>query len=158
MTPNTPATILIVDDEESVRSGLARSLHCPEYRLLFASSPSEALAILAAEAVDVVISDHMMPGMTGLEFLRRVRDEYPDTSRIMLTGHPDIEIATRAIREGEIYRFLAKPCDRTELQVTVHLAVEQLELTREHRRLLEFVGTRPELAEMLERAKRRARR
>jgi len=67
-------------------------------------------------------------------------------------------VAVRAIQEGEIYRYLAKPCDQTELRVTVHLALEQLELTREHRRLLEVVSTKPELARALEEARRRARR
>jgi DNA-binding NtrC family response regulator len=151
-------TILIVDDEESVRSSLGRSLHLPEYQLRFAESPQAALVLLEQEKVDVIISDQMMPGMTGLEFLKVVRDRYPDTSRIMLTGHADRETAARAIRDGEIYRFLAKPCDRTELQVTIHLAIEQLELTREHRRLLDVVSTRPELAQMLEEARRLARR
>jgi len=76
----------------------------------------------------------------------------------MLTGQADLDTALRAIQEGEIYRFLAKPCDRTELQVTVHLALEQLELTREHRRLLDVVSTRPELAKALDEARRRARK
>lgn len=152
------ATILIVDDEEAVRAGLVRSLHRPEYRVLSAASPAEALALLEREPVDLIVSDHLMPGMTGLEFLMVVRDRYPDTSRIMLTGHADLETAVRAIEDGRIYRFLAKPCDRTELQVTVHLALEQLELTREHRRLLEVVSTRPELAQALEEARRRSRR
>ena len=156
----TPAcsTILIVDDEASVRAGLARSLHEPGYRVLQADSPVEALAILGKEPVDLIISDHLMPGMTGLEFLKVVREQFPDTSRIMLTGQADLDTALRAIQEGEIYRFLAKPCDRTELQVTVHLALEQLELTREHRRLLDVVSTRPELAKALDEARRRARK
>jgi len=152
------ATILLVDDEASIRSALARALHEPAYRILQADSPASALAILEREPVDIIISDHLMPGMTGLEFLKLVRDRFPDTSRIMLTGHADMDTAVRAIQEGEIYRFLSKPCDRTELQVTVHLALEQLELTREHRRLLDVVSTRPELAKALEEARRRNRR
>ena len=152
------ATILLVDDEANVRSGLSRALHDPAYRILQADGPAAALELLAREPVDVIISDHLMPGMTGLEFLKVVRDRYPDTSRIMLTGHADLDVAVRAIQEGEIYRYLAKPCDQTELRVTVHLALEQLELTREHRRLLEVVSTKPELARALEEARRRARR
>ncbi len=157
MTSQASATILIVDDEASVRSGLARSLHDPCYRILQAASPAEALSILEGEQVDVVITDFMMPGMSGLELLALVRERFPDTSRIMLTGHASVQIAVRAIKEGEIYRFLAKPCDQTELQVTVHLALEQLRLSREHRRLLEVVSTRPELARAVEEARRQAR-
>ncbi|MCM2334356.1 MAG: response regulator [Anaeromyxobacteraceae bacterium] len=151
------ATILLVDDEASVRSGLARALHDPAYQIIEADSPAAALLRLEREAVDVIISDHLMPGMTGLEFLKVVRERFPDTSRIMLTGHADMETAVRAIREGEIYRFLTKPCDQTELKVTVHLALEQLELAREHRRLLEVVSTNPELARALEEARRKPR-
>lgn len=152
------ATILLVDDEASVRAGLSRALHDPAYRILEAASPADALLLMAQEPVDVVLTDHLMPGMTGLEFLKVVRERFPDTNRIMLTGHADMDVAVKAIQEGEIYRFLSKPCDQTELRVTVHLALEQLALTREHRRLLEVVSTNPELARALEEARRAARR
>lgn len=155
MTPSTPATILLVDDEAAVRSGLSRALHDPCYRILEAEHPKAALKLLEREKVDVIITDFVMPGMSGLEFLKIVREQFPDTARIMLTGHADLDTAVRAIQEGEIYRFLAKPCEQLELKVTVHLAVEQLELTREHRRLLEFVTSRPELARALDEARRR---
>jgi DNA-binding NtrC family response regulator len=158
LTPVNEAVVLLVDDEALVRAGLARALHDQRYRILEARSPAEALELLEREPVDVIVSDHLMPGMTGLEFLKVVRDRFPDTARIMLTGQADMDVAVRAIEEGEIYRYLAKPCDRTELQVTVHLALEQLLLTREHRRLLEVVSARPELVEALEAARRRARK
>lgn len=143
------SVILIVDDEQAVLDGLGRSLRRPEYVVLSASSPEAAAEILRAQAVDVVVSDHLMPGMTGIEFLKLVRDRYPDTMRIMLTGHADTDTAVKAINEGEIYRFLSKPCSALELQVTVHLALEQLELARENRRLLAILRTRPELAGLL---------
>ncbi len=144
-----PATILIVDDEQALLDGLARSLRRPEYTVISATSPEQAMELLRAHAVDVIISDHLMPGLTGIEFLKLVRDRYPDTVRIMLTGHADTETAVKAINEGEIYRFLSKPCSAVELQVTVHLALEQLELARENRRLLAIIRTRPELAALL---------
>jgi DNA-binding NtrC family response regulator len=154
MTRATPATILLVDDEEKVRAGLKRALHDPSYRILEAAYPAAALQILEQEQVDVIITDFVMPGMSGLEFLKIVRERFPDTARIMLTGHADMNVAVEAIQEGQIYRFLAKPCEQLELKVTVHLAIEQLELTREHRRLLEFVTSRPDLAKALEEARR----
>ncbi len=144
------ATVLIVDDDEGVRMGLGHSLHGDGYRLLFAASPAEALDLLRAGPVDVVISDHLMPGMTGLEFLKLVRDRHPDCVRIMLTGHADVEMAIQALNQGEIYRFLHKPCERTELQVTVHLACERLALERENRRLLSILRTHPDLMELVE--------
>lgn len=158
MTASAAATILLVDDEAAVRSGLSRALHDPGYRILEAEHPKAALQLLEHETVDVIITDYVMPGMSGLEFLKIVRERFPDTARIMLTGHADLDTAVRAIQEGEIYRFLAKPCEQLELKVTVHLALEQLELTREHRRLLEFVSSRPELAKALEEARRRPRK
>lgn len=149
------ATILIVDDEQAVLDGLARSLRRPEYAVLTATSPDAAGELLRTHTVDLVISDHLMPGTTGIEFLKLVRDRYPDTVRIMLTGHADMETAVKAINEGEIYRFLSKPCSAVELQVTVHLALEQLELARENRRLLAVIRTRPELQEVLAESQRR---
>ena len=142
-------TILLVDDEPAVREGLRLTLRPAGYRILEAGSGEQALAVLQAEPVDLIVSDHLMPGMTGLQLLAHVRDRFPDTARIMLTGHADLDTAVRAINEGEIYRFLSKPCDRLELQVTVHLALERLELERENRRLLAVVRSRPELASEL---------
>ena len=63
----------------------------------------------------------------------------------MLSGHADAETVIRTINEGEVYRFLTKPCDRTELLVTLHLACEKLELERENRRLLALIRAQPEL-------------
>jgi DNA-binding NtrC family response regulator len=144
------ATILIVDDEPNVLEGLARTLWRPGYKLVSAISPEAGLEKLRDQTVDVVISDHLMPGMSGLEFLKLVRDRYPDTARIMLTGHADLQTAVKAINEGEIYRFLSKPCPPEELQVTVHLALEHLELSRENRRLLTVIRSDPELEKRLE--------
>jgi len=135
------ATILIVDDEPAVVDGIVRSLRRPEYELLGVTSSQAALELLRSRRVDVVLCDHLMPGMTGLELMGIVRDRYPDTVRIMLTGHADLQTAVKAINQGEIYRFLSKPCPSEELQVTVHLGLE---------RLLALIRTQPELAAMLE--------
>lgn len=148
------ATILFVDDEPNVLQGLREALWKTDYRILLASGPEEALEVLLREHVDVVVSDHLMPGMTGLALLGLVRDRAPDTVRIILTGHADTALAIRAINEGEIYRFLTKPCDRTELLVTLHLACEKLQLERENRLLLSLVRTDPQLLSRLDEARR----
>jgi DNA-binding NtrC family response regulator len=101
--------------------------------------------------VDLVLSDHLMPEMTGLEFLKLVRDRHPDSVRLMLTGHADMQTAIDAINHGEIYRFLTKPWDDTEIKVTLHLAFEQLDLERENRRLLATVRRQQGLLERIER-------
>ncbi len=129
-------TLLIVDDEENVRNALKRSLRKEGYEFHTASGPEEALEILKRVPVDVVISDHMMPKITGIEFLSMVRDRYPDVGRIMLTGEADMNTAIRAINDGQIYRFLRKPWDDTEIKVILAFAFEKVEEERETRRLL----------------------
>jgi two-component system, probable response regulator PhcQ len=131
--------VLIVDDEENVRNALRRALRKEGYELFFASGPAEGLKILAEQPIDLVMSDHMMPEMSGLEFLTLVRDRHPDVMRLMLTGHADMDTAIKAINQGEIYRFLTKPWDDTELKVTLFLAFERQALERENRRLTAVV-------------------
>ena len=143
--------MLIVDDEENVTNALRRSLRREGYDIQVATRPADALALLRQAPVDLVLSDHLMPEMTGLEFLKLVRDRHPDCVRLMLTGHADMQTAIDAINHGEIYRFLTKPWDDTEIKVTLHLAFEQLDLERENRRLLATVRRQQGLLEKIER-------
>jgi DNA-binding NtrC family response regulator len=143
-------TLLIVDDEENVRNALKRSLRKEHYEVLTAPGPEEGLEMLKQHPIDLVISDHLMPKMTGLEFLKLVHDRHPDVGRIMLTGHADMDTAIKAINQGEIYRFLQKPWDDVELKVVVHLALEHVELERENRRLLATVRRQAEYIQGLE--------
>jgi DNA-binding NtrC family response regulator len=117
------AHILIVDDEESIRSALRRILR-RDYKLSFAPSAIEALQMLKSERPDVIISDHLMPEMTGLEFLKRCRLLYPTVGRVVLTGQAEMTMVISAINDGNVFRFLTKPWDEDELKLTVHLAVE----------------------------------
>jgi len=145
-----PRRILVVDDEENVCRALKRCLRREGYDLFFATNPQEALELLKTTTVDAVLSDHLMPNMTGLEFLKMVRNRYPDCLRIMLTGHADMQTAIDAINQGEIYRFLTKPWDDTELKVTLFIGFEQLDLERENRRLLAMVRRQADLIRSLE--------
>ncbi|HEY1086787.1 MAG TPA: response regulator [Archangium sp.] len=145
-----PRRILIVDDEENVCHALRRSLRREGYELFFGHEPAEGLEILKTQKCDMVISDHLMPNMTGLEFLKIVRDRHPDMMRLMLTGHADMQTAIDAINQGNIYRFLTKPWDDTELKVTLFLAFEQLDLERENRRLLAMVRRQYDVMKQLE--------
>ena len=145
-----PRRILIVDDEENVCRALCRSLCKEGYELATSNDPAAALELLSREKFDLVLSDHLMPNMTGLEFLKIVRTRFPDTVRLMLTGHADMQTAIDAINHGEIYRFLTKPWDDTELKITLFLAFEQLDLERENRRLLAMVRRQADLIKTLE--------
>ncbi|MBI3284831.1 MAG: EAL domain-containing protein [Burkholderiales bacterium] len=102
-------TLLLVDDELHVLSALERLLSRDGYRLLTADSGARALEILAAEPVQVILSDQRMPEMSGTDFLSRAKEMYPDTVRILLTGYADIESVTRAVNDGAVYKFLYKP-------------------------------------------------
>jgi len=84
----------------------------------------------------LVISDHMMPGMTGAELLQKIREQYPDTIRIMLTGHADTTAIMGAIKDGAVYRFILKPAQDDDLRVTVALALEQFDIIKKNRELL----------------------
>ena len=150
MTSPPPRRVLIVDDEENVLNALRRSLRKEGYQLFLSSRPPEALELMRSQPVDLVLSDHLMPEMTGLEFLKAVRNRHPDTVRLMLTGHADMQTAIDAINLGEIYRFLTKPWDDTELKVTLHLAFERLDLERENRRLLTLVRRQQNLLQTIE--------
>lgn len=143
--------ILVVDDEPSFIA-LIKEAFCREpYQVLSSSSALEALGLLSSEAVDVVVSDEQMPGMSGSEFLSAVRREYPQTVRIILTGHASLETAIRSINEGEIYRFFTKPCNIFDLALTIRQALQHLELVKENRRLLRMIQRQSDFIKQLER-------
>ena len=133
------ATILIVDDQELIRDLLEDAMKREHYTVLSASSAEQALAMLERHPVDVVISDEIMPGMAGSDFLSVVRQKYPETIRMILTGHARIDSAIKAINEGEVYRFFTKPCNVVDLMVSIKQGLNQKELEKENRRLLRLV-------------------
>ena len=124
--------VLFVDDEPSVTAGIKTALRKAPFDVLTASSGADALSQLEQHAVDVVVSDERMPGMCGSELLSRVRDQYPDTVRMILSGQADLEAAVRAINEGGIFRFLLKPCDPVDLAASVTEALDSLQHRRKY--------------------------
>ncbi len=108
--------IIFVDDEPSILDGLRRTLRSlrNEFDMYFTISGSEALKVMAAEHIDVVISDMRMPGMDGAELLERIQKDYPHAIRIMLTGQADEVSILRTV--GVVHQFLAKPCDPERLK------------------------------------------
>ena len=112
---DTP-TLLLVDDEPNVLNALNRLFRREGYRILTATSPLEAFELLAKNTIQVIVSDQRMPGMSGTEFFARVRQLYPSTMRIVLTGYTDIDSVKAAINLGAIYKFLTKPWDDDELR------------------------------------------
>ncbi len=150
-TPTTQAapnkgtwTVLCVDDEPSILSALKRVLRAEDCKVLQAGSGAEALAMLDQEAVDVVVSDMRMPGMDGAQLLAQVRVRWPSTARILLTGYADMKATVAAINEGQIYRYINKPWDETELRLTVRQASERRQLERERDHLQALTTTQNE--------------
>jgi diguanylate cyclase (GGDEF)-like protein/PAS domain S-box-containing protein len=115
-------TLLLLDDEPSILASLTRLLRREGYTVLTATSPEEAFNLMANQPAQVVISDQRMPEMSGTEFLSRIRQLYPDTLRIVLTGYTDLESVTGAINRGSIYKFLTKPWDDDQLREQIREA------------------------------------
>lgn len=131
-------TLLFVDDEEGVLSAMRRIFMEEDYRILTASDASKALAIMTAEKVHLVVSDHRMPGMTGAELLKEIKEKWPATIRIMLTGHADVNSIMGAVKDGAVYKFITKPWNDEDLRLTVSLALQQYVLMQENRKLKEI--------------------
>jgi diguanylate cyclase (GGDEF)-like protein/PAS domain S-box-containing protein len=125
-------TLLLLDDEINILTSLKRLLRREGYTILIADNSTEAFELLAANPVGVIVSDQRMPDMTGTEFLSRVKELYPDTVRMVLSGYTDLQSVIEAINEGSIYRFLTKPWDDDQLRGTLREAFRQQEMVQEN--------------------------
>ncbi|MCG7200070.1 Flp pilus assembly complex ATPase component TadA [Marinobacter pelagius] len=132
-----PYRLLLVDDEPNILASLRRVFQRENYELLFARSADEALKILENQPVELIMTDFMMPGMNGSELLREVRERWPQTIRIMLTGHANTDAVMGSIKDGAVYRFILKPWNDDDIRLTIALALEQYELMQRNRSLQE---------------------
>ncbi|CAN7581383.1 EAL domain-containing protein [Pseudoduganella sp. LjRoot289] len=117
-----PQTLLIVDDDVNVLSSLHRLFRRDGYRILTAATPAEGFELLALYPVQVIVCDQRMPIMSGTEFLSKVKEMYPDTIRIILSGYTGLEAVLDSINRGAIYRFYTKPWDDIQLRDNIRLA------------------------------------
>ncbi len=123
LQPSRPTReMLLVDDEENVLRALSRVLRRDGYTIHIATSAAEGFEILATHRIQVIVSDQRMPGVSGVEFLSRVKEMYPDTVRIILSGYTDLTTVTDAINRGAIYKFLTKPWNDDEIREQVQEA------------------------------------
>ena len=142
--PNTPEQLtsrprlLLVDDEENILRSLKRVLRKGDWEIETAPSGEAGLELLHAWAPEVIISDYRMPGMTGVEFLTRVKECAPKVQRIMLTGQADQTAIEDAINRSEVFRFISKPWNDSQLVLTVRNAVEAHRLANENDRLFKL--------------------
>ena len=117
--------VLVVDDESWIRRNIRRILEKEGITVLLADSGTAALAVLKDQKVDMVLTDHRMPRMTGIELLEVVKAKYPGTLRVMLTGFADLQLSLDAINRVEVHRLLLKPYSRDQL---VNAVTELLDL------------------------------
>jgi DNA-binding NtrC family response regulator len=122
-------TLLIVDDDVNVLTSLHRLFRRDNYRVLTASSPAEGFELLALYRVQVIVCDQRMPVMSGTEFLSKVKEMYPETIRIILSGYTGVETVLDSINRGAIYRFYTKPWNELQLRENIRLAFRHYWLT-----------------------------
>jgi len=137
-TQDTSATILFVDDEANILSSLKRLFRPFGYHIFTAEGGAQGLEIMGREKVDLVVSDMRMPEMNGAQFLEKVRERWPDTVRILLTGYAEIGATIDAINKGQIYRYVSKPWEDNDITLIVKHALQQKMLEREKLRLEEL--------------------
>jgi two-component system response regulator PilR (NtrC family) len=132
-------TILVVDDEESVRESLDKVLRKSGYLTATASSGDEALSLLSKQPVDIVLTDLKMPNGDGIELLKTIKKKFADIEVILLTGYGTIETAVEAMKEGA-YDFITKPPKKAVILSTVERAIERQNLAQENKYLKAQLG------------------
>jgi DNA-binding NtrC family response regulator len=133
------STILIVDDDATILMLMSNVFMYDGNYILTAESGEEALVKIRNNKIDLVISDQHMPGMSGLQFLKKVRAEYPDVVTIILTASGEIDTAVKAVNEVGVYQFVLKPFNVIDLRLTVKRALEYKQLLEERNLLLQVV-------------------
>ena len=127
MTPEN-LSILFVDDEERIVS-LLRTIFRQSYEVHTATSGAQALEIIAKTHIHVIVSDQRMPGMLGIDLLSRVRQLSPNTMRVLLTGYSDLAAIVGSVNDGEVFRYINKPWDHSEIKSIIAQAAEIAQLT-----------------------------
>ena len=118
--------LVVVDDEEMVLTSLRSFLTLEtDYEVLSFDAPDKALAAVREQSIDLVISDYLMPAMTGIDFLLEVKKLQPFATRILLTGYADKENAIKAINEVGLYQYIEKPWDNEELKLVIQNGIER---------------------------------
>jgi two-component system response regulator HupR/HoxA len=134
MMTRGPLTVLVVDDEQRSLETLRRTLE-EHFTVITAASAEEGNAVMGSEFVHIVVTDQRMPGTSGVEFLRGVRAQWPDTVRLILSGYTDVEEIIAGINEAGIWQYLMKPWHADQLLLTLQSAADLWRLQQENQRL-----------------------
>jgi len=116
-------SVLYVDDEENNLFSF-KAVFRVKYQVYTAISGDEALKILGEKPIEIIITDQRMPNMTGVEFLEKVIEKFPDPMRLLLTGYADMNAVVDAVNKGKIFHYLSKPWNEDELDITINRAYE----------------------------------
>ncbi|HUG80067.1 MAG TPA: response regulator [Bryobacterales bacterium] len=126
MSSQRPPVVVIVDDEEMVLTSLRSFLTLEtEYAVETYDSPTEAIEKIRENTVDLVISDYLMPGMNGIQFLLEIKKIRPYATRVLLTGYADKENAIKAINEVGLYQYIEKPWENEDLKLVIQNGLER---------------------------------
>lgn len=143
-------TVLFVDDEENILKSLKRGLMREPYKKVFASSGKEALEIMKTKQISVIVTDMRMPGMTGLELLREVKELYPETVKIVLSGYTHLPQILATINQVDIFKFITKPWDlENEFKRVINEAIAYYNVKFENEILRKSVSKKNELYQKL---------
>ena len=130
----SPPPILYIDDEQDNLT-VFYSAFRRNFNVYIANSALEGLEIMKKYTIHLVIADQRMPEMTGIEFLEKIKEKYPDCIRMVLTGFTDVEAIIQAINKGRVYRYITKPWSKDELKLTIDHALETYNLKKENKKL-----------------------
>jgi DNA-binding NtrC family response regulator len=134
MPDNHKPAVLLVDDEEMILTSIRTLLMLEaDYEVVCFTNPVEAAQYLENHAVDITVSDYLMPGLTGIQLLAEAKRWQPEATRVLLTGHADKASAIQAINQVGLFQYLEKPWDNTQLLLVIHQGVERAQLLRELR-------------------------
>lgn len=132
---NKEYNLLIIDDEVEITKALTRQFR-RSYNVFSTTNPEEGFSIMEKENIQVVLSDQRMPGMTGVDFFAKIKSKYPDALKLLLTGYSDIEAVINAINEGQVFRYVTKPWNPSELDSIIKEAFEKYELITNNKKLI----------------------
>lgn len=134
MPENRKPSVMLVDDEAMILTTIRTLLTVEaDYEICTFTDPLAAVKHLDGNAVDIVVSDYMMPGLTGIEFLAESKRLQPEATRVLLTGHADKGSAIKAINEVGLFQYLEKPWDNDQLLLVIQQGLERSQLLRELR-------------------------
>ncbi|MFZ3019320.1 MAG: sigma-54 dependent transcriptional regulator [Gallionella sp.] len=141
----TLPVVLVIDDEVRSQESIRRTLD-EEFSVLTVSSADEGRAVMERERIQVVLCDHRMPGVTGVDFLKEVRERWPDAVRMIISGYTDVEDIIAGINDAGIYQYILKPWHPESLLLNVRAAAQLFELQQQSNRMnLEMRTAQPVL-------------